>query len=96
LGEVFCLDATNLGAIRRLSADRLAASAVHVPPHGARTPLHLFTRIQVFGEHRLGDFDSSLNLPHPVRPPRALAENGGTAAFHYEISADPGLRLEQA
>lgn len=93
LGEVFCLDAMHCQALRRIDGDRLAAEAVRVPPHGPRTPLHLFTRLQVLHDHRLGDFDSSLNLPERVKGAAPLAERGGIAEFHYEISAEPGLRV---
>lgn len=94
LGRVFSLDAGDLGSLERVSATRLAAGTVNIPPHDPmRTPLHLFTRIRVFREHVLGDFDSSLNLPQRVKYPASLAATGGPVAFYYEISADPGLRL---
>ena len=93
LGRVFCLEAGRLDTLCRNGETTFAAGAVRVPPHGPRTPLHLFTRIQVFRDHRLGDFDSSLNLPERVKCPATLGEKGGLAEFFYEISADPGLRL---
>lgn len=93
LGGVFCLEAGRLENLCRHDERTFAAGAIQVPPHGPRTPLHLFTRIQVFRDHRLGDFDSSLNLPQRVKCPPTLAEHGGRAEFFYEISAEPGLRL---
>ncbi|MDD2764277.1 MAG: class I SAM-dependent methyltransferase [Opitutaceae bacterium] len=94
LGRVFGLDASAVNELQPRGAGRFAATAVNVPPHDPeRTPLHLFTRIRVFGDHRLGDFDSSLNLPERVKYPAALAVKGGLVEFYYEVSADPGLRL---
>jgi hypothetical protein len=92
LGLVFRLDPRAPPPVR---AGRIAATTVPVPAHDpGRRPLHLFTRIEVFGGHRLGDFDCSLNLPERVDHPADLAARGGTAEFFYEISADPGLRLD--
>ena len=94
LGTVFSLDAYAADKLQPRGDGRLAAASVRIPPHDPdRTPLQLFTRIQVFGEHRLGDFDSSLNLPERVKHPAALGAAGGVAEFHYEVSAEPGLRL---
>ncbi len=94
LGRVFSLDAYAVDRLETRGDGRFAAASVNVPPHDpGRTPLHLFTRIRVLGDHRLGDFDSSLNLPERVNYPAALAVEGGIAEFYYEVSADPGLRL---
>lgn len=93
LGRVFALDAYAVDKLQPCGPGRFAAASVNVPPHNpVRTPLQLFTRIRVFGDHRLGDFDSSLNLPERVKYPAALAVKGGLAEFYYEVSADPGLR----
>jgi hypothetical protein len=56
------------------------------------TQLHLCTRVQVFGQHQLTDFDSSLNLPRPVRHSPEL-EAGGVAKFYFKLSQEPGLYL---
>ncbi len=94
LGGVFSLDAGGVEQLERRTPGELAAESVRVPPHDPeRTPLRLFTRIQVFREHWLDDFDSSLNLPEPLAYPRSLAMQGGVAEFRYAISAYPGLRL---
>ncbi len=102
LGNVFSL---NAGAVDRIEAWRspeagsegtrwFRAKSVAVPAHNVeRAPVRLFTRIQVLGAHKLGDFDSSLNLPSRVRYSEAIAERGGRLDFAYEASSDPGLRV---
>ena len=94
LGLAFSLDGRAAHLPRRADG-RIAGRLVAVPPHdGVRQQLYFFTRIAVFRDHRLGDFDSSLNLPERVRLPAGFAAGGGTLAFSYEISAQPGLRPE--
>jgi SAM-dependent methyltransferase len=94
LGNVFSLAAEHADRVKRDESGRLRANTIAVPPHDPRrTPLQLLTRIQVFNEHRLGDFDCSLNLPERVSYPRMIAERGGDLGFDYEISFDPGLRV---
>jgi hypothetical protein len=94
LGPVFSLEARRVEGIGAGLPRRLGAASVHVPPHdGLRTPFHLLTRLRIFGEHRLGDHESSLNLPHRLALPPALVARGGEAQFAYEISEQPGLRL---
>jgi hypothetical protein len=91
---VFTLDAARATELQIREGHTLPACAVHLPPHNpAKTRLHLTTHIQVFGEHTLGNFDSSLNLPQRVSYPAELAERGGELAFDYELSSTPGLRL---
>lgn len=94
LGTVFRLDAYAVDKLQSTGAGHFAAAKVTVPPHDPqRIPLQLFTRIRVFGEHWLGDFDCSLNLPERMSYPAALVIAGGVAEFDYEVSSDPGLRL---
>jgi hypothetical protein len=94
MGTVFSLEGTELSSLRPLGSGRYEAGSVEVPREAQRRPrLHLFTRIRVFGDCRLGDFDSSLNLPVPVKLEGRLAAEGGRAQFFYEVSDDPGLRL---
>ena len=92
LGRVFSLSVDSAGALVKCGHDRYAAGTVRVPPHPPGR-LKLLTRIEVFRGHRLDDFDSSLNLPERLAYPAALAERGGLAEFHYEVSTTPGLRL---
>lgn len=94
LGPVFRLEAAQAHALPALRENRLAAQAVRIPPHDRhRQPLQLFTRIQVWRDHWLHDFDSSLNLPEEVKYPERLAREGGELHFEYEIATDPGLRV---
>lgn len=94
LGPAFVLDAR---AVPELAADaggRIPAGEVMIPVEEAgRRRLKLFTRLQVFRDHVLNDFDCSLTMPEPLRDAAALAA-GGTVRFSYEISTSPGLRLE--
>ena len=91
LGPVFSLDAAQVGTWRPLADGRYAANSVVVPPH-APGRLELFTRIAAFGRHRLGDFESSLNMPERVTLTAGRAELGGVVEFSYEVSSRPGLR----
>jgi SAM-dependent methyltransferase len=93
LGCVFSLAAERVAALENVGSGRLRAGAVDVPPHPGRRPLELFTRLQVLREHRLGDFDSSLNLPEKIGYPEQWRTTGGRGEFYYEISSTPGLRL---
>jgi len=94
LGTVISLNAYAVNKLQPAGDGRIAATSINVPPHNRdRTSLQLLTRIQVFGEHRLGDFESSLNLPERVNYPAALAAAGGVVDFCYEVSTAPGLRL---
>lgn len=102
LGNVFSLHAGEVDRIESCppvgegadGARWFRAKRVEVPAHDAqRFALRLFTRIQVFGEHWLGDFDCSLNLPARVAYPPAIARAGGRLEFAYEASSDPGLRV---
>ncbi len=94
LGRVFLLDGSGAEPPVPIAPGRFAAQTIHVPPHDAvRMSLRLCTRIQVFREHALHDFDSSLNLPERVKYPEAFAIRGGSMDFFYEASRNPGLRL---
>jgi predicted RNA methylase len=94
VGTVFSLDAENIHRLQPCGAGRLQANAIAVPAHHVgRTPLRLFTRIRVFEQHVLTDFESSLNLPERVVYDPELARTGGELRFAYETSATPGLRL---
>jgi hypothetical protein len=93
LGTVFSLDAMRVGELVR-KENVISAQRVVVPPHDrADAELHLMTDLRVFGEHRLGDLESSLNLPERVEYPDELAQQGGTIDFEYQIQGDPGLRV---
>lgn len=94
LGPVFSLDATAPDVLPAGESGRYVARSIDVPVHDRqRTPLKLMTRIQVFGEHVLGDMESSLNLPETLDYPDDIARGGGALDFAYEVSSDPGVRI---
>jgi SAM-dependent methyltransferase len=93
IAPVFSLDAARLGNLSFSGPDFIDGARVVVPNHDRqRNPLRLFTRIRVWGDHVLDDFDSSLNLPEPLDYPATLADAGGEMAFSYRICEEPGLR----
>ena len=94
IGPVFSLDAAQLGDLNFNGPNLLDAGRVVVPKHDhRRDPLRLFTRIRVWGEHVLDDFDSSLNLPERLDYPATLADTGGEMAFSYHVCEEPGLKV---
>lgn len=96
LGRVFTLEAARAAELHLREDHTLPAATVRVPPHDpAKVRLYLTTHLQVFGEHTLGNFDSSLNLPQRVKHRSDLAATGGELAFVYEVSSNPGLRLRR-
>jgi hypothetical protein len=74
----------------------LPGGALTVPPHDrGRTPLRLFTRLQLDDAHALEAFECSLTMPEPLDYPPELARCGGRCEFSYEVSRTPGVRLER-
>ncbi|WP_395373355.1 hypothetical protein [Marinicella sp. W31] len=53
----------------------------------------LFTHIQVFAEHVLGEYDSGLSCPQGL-PTTAQVRPGDQLQFSYRLGNDPGLRVE--
>jgi hypothetical protein len=51
------------------------------------------TKITVYGETCLDDYDSSLNLPQRL-PGKPTLGGGETLRFHYQLSGRPGLACE--
>ena len=94
LGNVFSLDASAVENQRQDSDKRLRANLVSVPPHDPmKTPLHLFTRVRVFREHTIREFESGITQAERIKHPATLAETGGPAAFFYQMGASPGFHL---
>ncbi len=94
LGNAFSLQAHALDKLDLRGPGRLAAATIHVPSHDSmRRRPHLFTRISVFREHRLIEFESDVTQPQRVKYPSALAR-GGNVSFTYEVAKEPGLRLQ--
>jgi len=57
--------------------------------------LVLFTRVQVFGDYSLGDYESEITLPLKCHDILSLA--GGTALqVRYELGSYPKFRIDLA
>ncbi len=94
IAYVFSLEAAKASALHSIEAGLFRAGSIRIlPQNGHAARLHLLTSICVFGEHRLVDFESSLNLPERVLHPPEIAARGGTLDFAYESRGDPGLRI---
>jgi hypothetical protein len=94
LGKLFALDAAAIRSWRDMDGDRLPAGRVRIPdPVEGRYRPYLLTRIVVYGNHRLHDYDCSLTVPQPLRGKPQLT--GGVALqFHYKLGPRPQLEYE--
>ncbi len=93
LGPVFELSAAAIAAWPATARELLPAASIVVPPEvPAGMQPRLLTRIVSFGEHRLDDYDSSLNLPQHL-PQRLQLTGGERLQFAYRLSEEPGLAL---
>ncbi len=89
LGKVFELNAATIRAWKNIEGDRLPAGQVTLPnPIESHYRPHLLTKIVVYGDHRLQDYDCSLTPPRPLR---GKIEAGATLQFHYQLSDNPQL-----
>lgn len=94
LGKVFELDAQNIRNWASITADRLPAASIKIPaPLPERYQVQLLTRIMVYGQTCLQDYDSSLNLPQRL-PGKPKFAGGETLQFHYMLGSHPGLAFE--
>lgn len=89
LGKIFELDTANIHRWEGLAGDRLPAGRVTIPaqPESRYRP-YLLTRIEVYGDARLQDYDCSLTPPQPLR---GKVEGGETLQFHYRLGNNPQL-----
>lgn len=93
LGELFVLDADSIRAWEREAGDTLPAAQVCIPaPLAPRYRAMLLTHIQVYGEHVLDDYDSSLNLPQPF-PGKPALRGGERLRFRYRLGPRPSLEI---
>jgi len=94
LGKVFELDAQNIRHWTSITADCLPAASIKIP---TSLPEHyqvrLLTRIAVYGQTGLQDYESSLNLPQPL-PGKPKFAGGETLQFYYKLGSHPGLGYE--
>ena len=94
LGKIFELDAANIRSWQGIDDDHLPAGRVRIPESlDSRYRPYLMTRIEVFGESRLQDYDSSLTIPQPLYG-RPVFSGGERLQFYYKLGANPGLGYE--
>ncbi|CDG84043.1 putative uncharacterized protein [Janthinobacterium agaricidamnosum NBRC 102515 = DSM 9628] len=92
-GEVFTLNASNMRAWRDAGAASLPAASIKLPTVLHATEPRLLTRIQVYRDIVLSDYDCSLNLPLRL-PGKPLLAGAATLHFHYRLGRQPGLVCE--
>lgn len=92
---VFALNRATVAEWEAIGGDRLPAADAFVPdPLGERYEPKLFTRICVFGDLRLEDYQSGLTCPRALPDdPRITA--GRRLRFHYELGASPRLTCHE-
>jgi len=94
LGKIFELNAENIRQWADITEERLPAGSITIPtPLLQRYQLRLLTRIVVYGQTCLQDYDSSLNLPQAL-PGKPTFAGGETLQFHYQLGVRPGLCYE--
>lgn len=94
LGKIFELDAAAIRRWECLEGDRLPGGKVIIPsPLEKGHQPYLLTRIAVYGENRLQDYDCSLTIPQPW-PGRPVFSGGERMQFCYKLEACPELGYE--
>lgn len=92
LGKIFELDAASICDWAPIAGDRLPAGRIKIPePLEPRYRPYLLTRITVYGDTCLQDYDSSLTLPKPLP---GKFRGGEELQFHYQLGSNPELRYE--
>jgi hypothetical protein len=94
VAPVFALGRETVASWHAIDGDVLPAATVRIPAGCAPRyrPL-LFTRIQIFQDHILHDYDSSLTCPKPVDL-GGVAAPGAMVRFRYELGRYPRLVAE--
>ena len=88
---VFVLDRAAVREWEAIVGDRIPAAEASVPDSlDPRYEPKLFTRIRVFGDFLLGDYQSGLTSPRSLPRDRRISA-GKQLRFHYELGASPGL-----
>lgn len=94
LGRIFELNDINIRRWYGIEGDRLPAGRVRIPQLlESRYRPYLMTSIDVYGQYRLQDYDSSLTIPRAFRTKPELA-GGETLQFHYQLGSNPELRYD--
>ncbi|MGR9014451.1 MAG: hypothetical protein ACU83U_12480 [Gammaproteobacteria bacterium] len=88
------MNAENVRLWASNTSDSLPAATINIPaPLPERYELRLLTRIVVYDQTCLQDYDSSLNLPQ-LLPGRPKFAGGESLRFHYKLGMYPGLDYE--
>ena len=88
---VFTLDRAHVAGWAALDGKRLPGAGVALPDTPEpRYQLMLLTRIQVYGDHRLEEYNSGLTCPRVLSLAQPLRA-GDALAFHYELGRHPRL-----
>lgn len=94
LGKVFQLDAANIRRWEGMEGDRLPAGRARIPaPLESRYQPYLLTKVEVYGDIVLQDYDCSLTVPQRL-PGKPVFAGGETLQFHYKLGAYPELGYE--
>lgn len=92
LGTLFTLDAGNIRSWEKLGGERLPAGLLTFPSTlEPRYRPHLLTRIAVYGDVCLQDYDTGLTRPLRLK---GEFEGGASLRFHYRLGTKPGLHYE--
>lgn len=90
LGKLFELDAAAIRSWAGNTSDRLPAGKITLPAVlDARYHPHLLTRITVYGDTCLQDYETSLTQPKPLP---GKFHGGEALQFHYQLGNDPELQ----
>ena len=96
LGSVFELSAESARTWSPEDSEQLPGSRIRIPQ--IRTEIYdplLFTRIRVYRDFALTDYDSGLTVPRPF-PFAGQLKGGETLQFHYRLGPYPGLLCQEA
>lgn len=94
LGKVFELDATSIHTWGDIEDDSLPAGRVTLPAKLEKRYLpYLLTKIVVYGDNRLQDYDSSLTMPRMIG---GDFKGGEILNFRYRLGPHPELLFESA
>lgn len=93
LGNVFELSVPSIQGWDKIDGDRLPASRIKIPsPINRKYRLHFLTKITVYKQTRLDDYDCSLTMPKPLR---GEIQGGEMLQFYYRLGNHPELRYDK-
>ncbi len=91
LGTAFALNVDTIKTWRDITGDTLPGATMQLPATiDSRYEPHLFTRIQVYQDHVLQNYDSGLSYPQALRSP-AEFKSKDTIRFSYNLGSHPEL-----